>query len=533
MSRPASASAPSVPSQEIGTSEQHRWRRRFLDGAPNVAVFGLLALVFFLGHHSGWKFPRASKLTGAAAASADDWCPEHLVPESACIECNESLFPKRREFGFCLRHGVAECVIDHPELAQIDGPPRLPRYDTAQALALIARPENNSHDTLHLRRVQLASAETALKAGIEVDVVRERAMIDVVTANGEVTFDPARVAHLSSRLPGTVAAVFKQVNDAVEPGQILALIDAAQVGQAKSQLLHAVVKRELKRTTLARLRNHSQSVPISSLTEAEAACQESEIAFISARQALVNMGLEMADRFDGRDATKLAEEIRFLGIPPSLLATLPGETKTANLLPLRTPYSGVVVASDVVAGEVVDATKLLFTVADPRSLWLLLSVRQEDARYVVPRLPVEFHTDNGSEDVRGTVSWLSPTVDERSRTLRVCVVLNNPDMRLRDKAFGTARIVLRSEPHAVVVRNEAVQSTAGSQFVFVRDTDYLKAGQPKVFHVRQVRTGARDKEYVELLAGVLPGEVVATSGSAALLAQLLRSSLGAGCGCGK
>jgi len=49
--------------------------------------------------------------------------------------------------------------------------------------------------------------------------------------------------------------------------------------------------------------------------------------------------------------------------------------------------------------------------------------------------------------------------------------------------------------------------------------------------MRQVRIGARDDRYVELLAGVLPGEVVATKGSPALLAQLLRSSLGAGCGC--
>ena len=147
-----------------------------------------------------------------------------------------------------------------------------------------------------------------------------------------------------------------------------------------------------------------------------------------------------------------------------------------------------------------------------------------------PGLPVEFHTDHGTQDVQGTVSWLSPTIDERSRTLRVCVALGNSDLRLRDKSFGTAKILLRSEPHAVVVKREAVQSTAGSQFVFVRDKDYAKADHPKVFHVRQVRTGASDEEYVELLAGVLPGEVVATSGSPALLAQLLRSSLGEGCG---
>jgi membrane fusion protein, heavy metal efflux system len=509
------------------------WHRVLIDGVPNVIVFGLLAVVFFVGHRTGWKVPHDWSLSATSTFPVDDWCPEHLVPESVCVECNDKLLPKPHEFGFCKTHGVAECVIDHPELAQVEGTPHLPRYDTAQALALMTRPENDPKDMLHSRRVQLATEETAQKAGINVDVVSERPMTDAIVANGEVTFDPARVAHLSSRLQGTVATVFKQVNDAVEPGEILALIDAAQVGQAKTQLLNAVVKRELKRTTLERLRSHSISVPAASLTEAEAAYQESEIAFLSARQALVNLGFDMADHFDGRDATKLAEQIRYLGVPPAILATLPGETKTANLLPLKTPYAGVIVASDVVAGEVVDATKLLFTVADPRSLWLMLSVRQEDAHYVRPGLPVEFHTDHGTQDVRGTVAWLSPTIDERSRTLRVCVVLGNSDLRLRDKSFGTAKILLRSEPHAIVVKRDAVQSTAGSQFVFVRDKDYLKADHPKVFHVRQVRTGASDDEYVELLAGVLPGEIVATSGSPALLAQLLRSSLGEGCGCGK
>ena len=132
----------------------------------------------------------------------------------------------------------------------------------------------------------------------------------------------------------------------------------------------------------------------------------------------------------------------------------------------------------------------------------LLSVRQDDARYVRPGLPVEFHTDHARRTFRGTVAWLSPTIDERSRSrcgFASCSAIRI--LRLRDKSFGTARILLRSEPHAIVVRRDAVQSTAGSQFVFVRDKDYLKADHPKVFHVRQVRIGASDDEYVELLAG--------------------------------
>jgi cobalt-zinc-cadmium efflux system membrane fusion protein len=189
------------------------------------------------------------------------------------------------------------------------------------------------------------------------------------------------------------------------------------------------------------------------------------------------------------------------------------------------------VASDVVAGEVVDSTKLLFTVADPRAVWLQLSVREEDAHAVALGLPVEFRTDDGTQVVRGTVSRVSPAIDERTRALKVSVALSDAQPNLRDKTFGTARIILRVEPHAIVVPQDAVQSGPGGQFVFVRDKDFLSDGTPKIFYARQVRTGARDDKFVELLAGALPGEIVATQGSPVLLAQLLRSNLGAGCGC--
>jgi multidrug efflux pump subunit AcrA (membrane-fusion protein) len=162
---------------------------------------------------------------------------------------------------------------------------------------------------------------------------------------------------------------------------------------------------------------------------------------------------------------------------------------------------------------------------------LVLNLRQEDARYVAAGLPVVFQTDDGPQEVGGQVSWVSPAIDEKTRTLEVRVMLDNPDGKLRDKAFGSGRIILRQEPNAIVVPEEAVQSTSDASFVFVRDRNYLKEGAPKVFLVRQVRIGARSAGYVELLAGVLPGEVIASKGSTVLLAQLLRSNLGAGCGC--
>lgn len=506
--------------------------QRLLHAIPNIVVFAGLGAVFAVGQRYEWKLPKLSSLTGAVAPDVADWCSEHLVPESACIECQSGLTPAVSTFGFCREHGVAECVIHHPELAQVKGEPQLPKYDTAAAIALLPRPENNSRNTLHTHRIQFASEAAVNKSAIEVDVVDERPMSDRISANGELIFDPTSVAHLSSRVPGTIAVVFKHLGDDVRAGDLLAVVDAAQVGQAKSQFLHAVVQRQLRQTTLNRLKGIAGdgAIPQRTLTEAEAALQEAEIGMISARQSLSNLGFEVPAETVMSTAEELADRLRFLGLPEQAVAQLPAGAKTANLIPIWAPLSGVVVAADLVAGEVVDTTTQLITIANPERLWLLLHVRQESARHVVLGQVVKFQTDDLSTEVQGRVTWISPAVDERTRTVQVRVVIENTGRQLRDKTYGTGQIVLREEPQAIVVPKSAVQSTSDAHFVFVRDQRYFEEGAPKFFHVRQVRIGAADENYVELLAGALPGEVVATSGSATLFAHLLRSELGAGCG---
>ncbi len=339
------------------------------------------------------------------------------------------------------------------------------------------------------------------------------------------------MAHLSSRSAGTVSRVFKTLGDEVAPGEILALVDAAQVGHAKSQLLHALVQLQLRRTNVQRMRSAAESLSGRALLEAESALQEADIAFITARQALLNLGFDLPDDLDAANSQQAADTLRFLGISSADVSRLPSGSKTNNLIPIRAPYAGTIVESDIVAGEVVDTDKAMFTVADPTRMWLNLHARQEEARHVTRGLPVSFRTDDGAEEISGTLDWISPAVDQRTRTLQMRVKLVNSDGRLRDKTFGTGRIVLRQEQHAVVVPIAALQTTQDAQFVFVRDRDYLQAGAVKAFHVRQVRPGARNEQFVEILAGVLPGEVIATKGSPVILAQLLRSNLGAGCGC--
>jgi cobalt-zinc-cadmium efflux system membrane fusion protein len=501
---------------------------------PNIIVFLLIAGTIYVGHHTGWKLPKFSEMTGNSITTISDWCSDHLVQESKCVECKTDLLPKATEFGFCNEHGVAECVIHHPELAQINNDnneTKLPRYDTAGAIKLITRRENNPIDSLHSKRVQFSTIDSVTKSGINVDLVSESPVTEMITTNSELIFDPNHVALLSSKVSGTVAVVLKNIGDQVKNGDILALIDASQVGQLKSEFLKNIVQIKLQKDNVARLTPLAATGAVTKreILEAETSLQEAEVALLSTQQFLANLGFTLPEVKDSDDPKILATKLQFLGIPNEIVEKLPPLARSGNLLPIFAPFDGEIVSSDIVLGTVVDTTKPLFTVSDPSKLWIMLNVRQEDAPYIKKGLPVRFVSDNSNQKINGVISWISPSVDVKSRTLKVRAEVENKDGRLRDKTFGAGNIVLREEPNALVVPKEAIQSTADSQYIFIRDKNYFKPDAPKIFHVRQVRLGAKNGNKVEILAGALSGEVVVTKGSNVLLSHLLRSNLGEGC----
>ncbi len=517
----------------ISPTKQSGLAGRIFNSLPTVVVFLLLTGVMLLGHHTGWKLMAASELFGETEQVKDDWCAEHLVPESECIECDPELYPKPKEYGFCKIHGVSECVIDHPDLAQVNGEPQLPQYDTAAAITLLPRPENNPLETMHKSRIQFASIESARKFGIDIDIVQTRLMRDEIPANAEIVYDPMRVAQLKTRAPGTVVAVYKTVGDPVRQGEIVAIVDAVRVGDAKSALIQSLVQVQFEQAKVDRLDDAGKNGSIARkfLLEAEAAYRKAEVDLITAKQALANLGFILPEIIENSEPKQLAAELLYQDIPTHLVGTLPIRQRTANLIPILAPFDGIVTSQNVVAGEVVDSSTMMFKIVDPSQMWLVLNVKQEEAKYVHIGLPVRFESDDETAQLSGNISWVSPEIDPQTRTVQVRVILDNSQGLLRDRMYGTGHIILREESNAIVVPKIAVQSTSDAHFVFVRDKNYFNNDAPKVFYVRQVRIGARDGEFIELLAGVLPGEVVATEGSSVLLGQLLRSNLGAGCGC--
>ncbi len=529
----ASPPTTSPPTATDNSSRASSMAGTAIRGLPTLLVLAALAGLAWWGHHHGWTLPQFSELMYAPEETGIAWCDEHGVPEEDCIACDADLLPKGELLGWCNEHGVHECVLHHPQLSQLDPTPDINQEDFERAgRAIAARPrtKNDPSCKMHLRRIQFPSIAAVDRAGIDIGLVDRGPVVETIKTTGEIVYDPTLVAKVSSRAAGTAFDVEGKIGDHVKKGDVLALIDAVEVGRAKSQLLDSLVQLELTSKTLDRLSRLGGTVIAGRQIESAKANQAAaDVAVRKAIQTLSNLGLPIApeDVF-GKPVTKLRAEIRFLGIPESLRNALGPIVTSSNLIPVVAPRDGIVVQRDVVAGEVIDSGTPLFTVADTKQMWLLLRLRLEEAERVLIGQKVVFRPDGSREELTGTVTWISTDVDRETRTIKIRGQIPNPDGRLKNETFGAGEIVLREEPDAIVVPNNAIHWEGCCHIAFVRDKDYFKDGSYKVFHTRSVRPGATVGDLTEVIAGLLPGEVIVTKGSGILRAELLKGNLGAG-----
>lgn len=527
--------------EKVAVKRGTRWGRVFGNLVSMAIVVGCAVAVVGLGQATGWKIPKASALRGETAAEESDWCKEHGVPESICVECRPELLSPLRTYKWCQEHGIPECPLCHPDIAEFRSRADVTDDDrdrAAKALAFAPRGENDPKCKLHLRHLQLASEEMANRLGFAYAPVVHGPVEEVLEAPGEIRYDPTRIARAISPVSGTVWRVERQIGDKVKRGEVLAIVDSVAVGKAKSEYQQALVQLDLRRESLAKLRPMAGStIPLKDVRSAEAEVDEAEVRASTAEEALANLGLPLrAEVVRGLPPADLARRMQFLGFPAPIAGELAGRIGSSNLIPVTAPLDGEVVARTAVKDEVTDSTKPLFLIADSSRMWLNMRLRPEDADRVKPGQLVRFqhpgHTGTTSWDP-GVVVWISPAADEKTRTVPVRVNLPNPSDKHHANTFGTAEVVLRDEKRAWVIPSEAIHWEGCCHIVFVLDKNYHKADGLKVFHVRKVRLGAKDVPtpngpVTEVIAGLLPREWVVTAGSGILRSELLKNDLGAG-----
>ncbi len=374
--------------------------------------------------------------------------------------------------------------------------------------------------------------ESLQKAGVDVEPVQREQVIESISAAGEIRYDATKTALVSPQADGIVRHVFAEVGTWVKRGDVLAVIDSTEAGRIKTELLAALADERLRLAAVERLKPLAgQAVAEKRLLESKNDLQQAVASVDRAAGSLGNLGMPVdLPRVRSMDPADALQYLRRLGLEGMSNEPL-GQANEKNLVAVLAPLDGQITDRVATIGQVVDRGAELFVVVDTRTVWLDLRISAEEASLVKRGLTATFLPDGHRRQRTGTVTWISSDVDAQTRTVRVRAVLENDRQDLRNESFGRGEIVLRSEPDAIVIPESALQWDGAGQVVFVRDARFFEKDRPKFFVSQSVRTGVKRDGIVEIIAGVLPGEVVATDGSDVLRAQLLRGNLGAGCTC--
>jgi cobalt-zinc-cadmium efflux system membrane fusion protein len=355
--------------------------------------------------------------------------------------------------------------------------------------------------TRFLPVIRLRSPSLARRIGLETAAAAVEPHARRLVCNAETAYDLRRSAEIIPRVAGVLKEVRADLGQVVHKGDVLAVVDSAEVGAAKASYLTAVAAVGLAQATYDRTVR---------LTQAKAAPAKTELESLTAlNQARNSM----------RDAE---QRLRNLGFDDAGIERIVATSDVRNALEIVAPIDGTINAWDATRGEAVEPTTQIFGMADTTTMWLWIDIYESDISLVAAGQPVTFTISGTSAPVTsGTVTWMGTEVNRTTRTSRVRAELPNPHGRLRANQFGQATLQVENEHDAVVVPRAAVQNDGGADLVFLAQPD----GSFRPQRVLARPTEADDR--IEIAWGIRPGQKVVTTRSFLLKAELFKDRLGA------
>jgi Cu(I)/Ag(I) efflux system membrane fusion protein len=203
--------------------------------------------------------------------------------------------------------------------------------------------------------------------------------------------------------------------------------------------------------------------------------------------------------------TSARRRLAYWDISAGEIAQVERSGEVRKSLTLHAEVGGFVLEKNVLAGQKIMAGDALFKVADLSTVWIEGEVFEQDLAAVRVGLAVraEFEAMPGTQRT-GRISYVYPTLNPSTRTVRVRVVLSNTDLRLKPGMYATILIQGVERPRVLTVPRSAVLSTGERSLVFVREAS-------GALTPREVSIGVSTDERIEILRGLKAGETVVAS----------------------
>lgn len=252
---------------------------------------------------------------------------------------------------------------------------------------------------IHVSQLGALQAKLEERAGVQTEAVKHRELFKEVRTVGKLDYNEGQVAYITARVAGRVDRVYADFTGIqVKKTDHLVDIYSPDLVVAQDELIRAL-----------------NSKGTDAFTEAT---------------------LEAA-----------RSKLRLLGILPEQIEAIEKSRKRTTHLTIYAPMGGTVIEKTVRAGQYVKEGDVLYRIADLDPIWLYLNIYENDLGWARFGQPVDVTLEAyPGETFKGTVTFIDPFLDDKTRTVKVRVNLKNADRRLKPNMYASASILVRVRP---------------------------------------------------------------------------------------
>ncbi len=351
--------------------------------------------------------------------------------------------------------------------------PMHPQYKTDKpgkapdcGMALVPKYADEQAASMAPGSVMISAAKQQL-IGVRTTEAKRETLVRDVRTTGQITADETKIAHVHVKINGFIEQVFVDyVGQLVKKGQPLFTLYSPDLVSTQEEYL--IAKRGEK--TL-------------STSEFAEVAQGSESLLRSTR-----------------------ERLKLWDISDEQIKKLDQSGEVSRTLTFYSPITGFVMDRKAFPQTSVTPDTELYTVSDFSAVWVNADIFEYEVPFVRVGQRAEMQLSYyPGKTWNGRLSFIYPTVDATTRTVKVRMEFPNADFQLKPQMFADVDLKI-NYGNQIIVPQEAVLDSGKEQRVFVTNGDGY-------FEPRRITTGAKLDGKVIVLSGLKAGEIVVSSGN--------------------
>lgn len=312
------------------------------------------------------------------------------------------------------------------------------------------------------------SPEKQQLMGLKTAVVEKRGGTAILRVLGRVAVNETRVYRITAAIDGRIVAIApRTTGDVVRKNEILASYYAPEFLSAQQAYLYA----------------------LGSMDRFQASGKETAGQIASTQTSI----------------QQYKDTLRNLGMGDPQIEEIGRTRRYTENIHIYSPLAGFILARNISEGERFEKGKELYRLADLSQVWILADTFEDEASHLRPGTAVKVSLPNQNKAYEAKVSATLPQFDAATRTLKIRLEAANPQYGLRPDMFVDVEIPV-TYPPALTAPADAVLDSG------LRKTVFVDRGEG-FFEPREVRTGRRHGDRVEITQGLAEGERIVVSGN--------------------